>query len=484
MANRFNSPNQQFVDATGTPYAGGALSFFASGTSTPLNTFSNSGLTIANTNPIVLDSAGRAGSVFLQNLAYKVVLADANNNQIWTEDPVSTSDFTAVAQFNSGNGSPNGNQAGTAGSPGVPASVYWDDTNFILYVCTLTGTSSTAVWTAVNPSATQSYTPPPQGRLTLSSGSPIVGSDIIGTTAVFYTAYQGNSIPIWNGSTFSIQNFAADLTLTLVANHAGNTLYDVFAFVNGGVLTLVTGPAWSSSAAGSSARGSGAGTTQITRLNGILVNAVQFSGRNGSSTFTIAANQGTLLGTIHIDATAGQTTFHVNAGQNRKVGVSNAWQAVPTSLLVQDPSNWAYATNTIRASDNAPSSFTTAAFNVGSGTVANGANIVCSVAQSPIEALFTQRVDTTSAFSTGSSQAQIMIGWNSTTANSGQLANQFLVVTSGTLQNGGNLASQLVKPPAAGLNIAVCCENVPSAPSGGTSFSGATAMLMKVDFLA
>src|ERR1700748_1283926 len=108
MANRFFNPNEQFCDGNGLPYAGGSLAFFASGTSTPLNTYSDSALTIANTNPVVLDSAGRAGSVFLQNLAYKVVLSDVNNNQIWTEDPVYTSDYSARALFTSGAGSPNG----------------------------------------------------------------------------------------------------------------------------------------------------------------------------------------------------------------------------------------------------------------------------------------------------------------------------------------------------------------------------------------
>src|SRR5689334_6597667 len=116
MSNRWFNPNEQLCDPTGAPYAGGTLSFYASGTSTPLATYSDSALSIANTNPVVLDSAGRAGSIFLQSLAYKVILADVNGNQIWTEDPVYTSDFSAAAQFASGSGNPNGVVAGSAGS--------------------------------------------------------------------------------------------------------------------------------------------------------------------------------------------------------------------------------------------------------------------------------------------------------------------------------------------------------------------------------
>jgi hypothetical protein len=60
MANRFLNPNVQFSNSAGVPFAGGTLSFYASGTSTPLATYSNQALTIANTNPVVLDSAGQA----------------------------------------------------------------------------------------------------------------------------------------------------------------------------------------------------------------------------------------------------------------------------------------------------------------------------------------------------------------------------------------------------------------------------------------
>lgn len=151
MASRFYSPNQQFCDATGAPFAGGTLGFFASGTSTPLSTFTDSALTIANTNPIVLDSAGRAGNVFLQNLAYKVVLADANGVQIWSDDPVYTSEFSTNSQFQTYPGNPNGHIAGNQGAAGVvPASVVWDSADNLLYICTATGTTLSAVWTAIN----------------------------------------------------------------------------------------------------------------------------------------------------------------------------------------------------------------------------------------------------------------------------------------------------------------------------------------------
>lgn len=49
-------------------------------------------------------------------------------------------------------GNPNGNVAGNAAgsSGGLPPDFAWDSTNNILYSCTTTGSSSTAVWTKVS----------------------------------------------------------------------------------------------------------------------------------------------------------------------------------------------------------------------------------------------------------------------------------------------------------------------------------------------
>lgn len=347
MANRLFSPNQQYSDTTGLPYAGGSLTFYASGTSTPLATYSNRALSIANTNPVVLDSAGRAGDIFLQNLAYKVVLADVNANVIWTADPVYSSDFSTTASFLSGAGSPNGVVAGSAGSPTVPASVYWDTTNNILYVATTTGTSSTTVWTAVNASTAAAVVPPPQGYLTPTTGVPIILSDVTAATSIFYTPYVGNTVPIYNGSSF-IPTVFTELTLTLNAAHAASNIYDVFVFNNVGVPTVVTGPSWSAGtggniASGTCARGTGAGGAALSRVNGILTNTVQITGRNGATTYTINANLATYVGSIFMDTTNGQITCHRSYGVSRKWGVWNAYNRAPIVLQMGlATASWAF----------------------------------------------------------------------------------------------------------------------------------------------
>src|SRR3989304_2272932 len=82
----------QWFTTAGAPAAGYQLFTYTAGTSTKLATYSNSALTIANTNPIILDAGGRA-TVFLSASTYKFVLApdddtDPPTSPIWTVDNV------------------------------------------------------------------------------------------------------------------------------------------------------------------------------------------------------------------------------------------------------------------------------------------------------------------------------------------------------------------------------------------------------------
>lgn len=85
-------PYHQFHDNNGDPAAGFKLFSYAAGTSTKQNTYTDADLLAANTNPIILDAAGRA-KIFLDAKSYKFVLAPANDTDpptspIWTIDEV------------------------------------------------------------------------------------------------------------------------------------------------------------------------------------------------------------------------------------------------------------------------------------------------------------------------------------------------------------------------------------------------------------
>lgn len=64
----------QFSDNSGNPLASGKVFFYEAGSSTKQDTYSDSDLATPNTNPVVLDSAGRA-TIFLGPNTYKVIVA-------------------------------------------------------------------------------------------------------------------------------------------------------------------------------------------------------------------------------------------------------------------------------------------------------------------------------------------------------------------------------------------------------------------------
>lgn len=80
----------QFFDQNGAVLAGGLLCTFSSGTNTPLNTYADPLGTVPNSDPIVLDSAGRA-VIYFQASAYRLLLAGGGScgspsNLQWTLD--------------------------------------------------------------------------------------------------------------------------------------------------------------------------------------------------------------------------------------------------------------------------------------------------------------------------------------------------------------------------------------------------------------
>jgi len=81
----------QFFNNSGVPLAGGLLYTYAAGTTTPAATYTTSVGNVANTNPIVLDSAGRTpAQIWLDSAAsYKFILQTSTGVQIWSNDNIS-----------------------------------------------------------------------------------------------------------------------------------------------------------------------------------------------------------------------------------------------------------------------------------------------------------------------------------------------------------------------------------------------------------
>jgi hypothetical protein len=83
----------QFFDNNGVPLSGGLIYTYIAGTTTPAPTYTSGSGVVANTNPIVLDAAGRPpAEIWLNgNYSYKFVLQTSLNVLIWTMDNLSGS---------------------------------------------------------------------------------------------------------------------------------------------------------------------------------------------------------------------------------------------------------------------------------------------------------------------------------------------------------------------------------------------------------
>jgi hypothetical protein len=84
------SPKMQFFTAAGVPLVGGKLFTYASGTTTPLATYTDSTGNTTNTNPVILDSRGEA-NVWFGPSRYTLLLKDSLDNLIWTAAGVNSS---------------------------------------------------------------------------------------------------------------------------------------------------------------------------------------------------------------------------------------------------------------------------------------------------------------------------------------------------------------------------------------------------------
>ena len=97
----------QFSDNNGVPLSGGLLYTYAAGTTTPQTTYTSISGVTANTNPVVLDSAGRVPSeIWLTDaVSYKFVLETSASVTIGTYDNVTGNSSGIYAAFAAPTGS-------------------------------------------------------------------------------------------------------------------------------------------------------------------------------------------------------------------------------------------------------------------------------------------------------------------------------------------------------------------------------------------
>lgn len=240
------------------------------------------------------------------------------------------------------------------------------------------------------------YNSTPGGRLTLVTATPVMTSDQTAKTIIYYTPYINNICSIYDG-TNSVPTVFSEISITLDATNAvSGSIYDCFVYNDSGTIRLGYGPAWTST----TARGTGAGTTQISKINGIWVNTVAITLRYSSSaTTSVALNQATYVGSFYATAN-GQTGMAyapaaASGGNNNILGLYNAYNRVRTVARSADStSSWTYGTASWRSTNNSNS---------------NRVSYIDGLAESTVEA---KHIATMSA---GAGQTSYSaIGWDST----------------------------------------------------------------------
>lgn len=189
------------------------------------------------------------------------------------------------------------------------------------------------------------------GLLTLVTGVPVMTGNTAAAGIVYYAPYTHDTIPIYDGAAFAMTPFTqlSNVLANSATGSAGpaaattNSNYDLFVWSNAGVLTLTRGPLWTSD----TARGAGAGTSQLTRVKGIYTNTVAITNGPG-------AGLGTYVGTVRTNGTSTvdwtPKPAAASGGALASLHVFNAYNRHTINAFTQDSvASWTYGTATWQA---------------------------------------------------------------------------------------------------------------------------------------
>lgn len=190
--------------------------------------------------------------------------------------------------------------------------------------------------------------PQPQGRLTLTSATPVLTATVSAATTLYYALYSGNQIPIYDGTnmvltTFSELSAATTDNTKSPAAIGASKVNDWFVWSDSGTIRVGHGPDWTND----TTRSAG---TALVRVAGIWLN-------NATITNGPAASRGTYVGTTRSNGSS-QLDYIFGAvaanGTAAFFGVWNAYNRVGVATFLGDNTDtWTYTTaNTWRPANS------------------------------------------------------------------------------------------------------------------------------------
>ncbi|WP_038960186.1 hypothetical protein [Bradyrhizobium japonicum] len=181
---------------------------------------------------------------------------------------------------------------------------------------------------------------PPQGRLTLVSATPVMTTTQSAKTTLYYALYNGNQVPIYDGTKLTMTTFAelsiatTDITKNPAAIGASK-VNDWFVWNDSGTLRLPHGPDWTSD----TVRSAG---TALGQVNGIWLNNQAITNgpaawRGGTTRSNASSQLDWILGGSGSGGVAGY------------LGVWNAYNRVTASAAAIDSGlAYTYSSATVR----------------------------------------------------------------------------------------------------------------------------------------
>lgn len=187
----------------------------------------------------------------------------------------------------------------------------------------------------------------PQGRLTLTSATPILTSTVSGATTVYYTPYVGNVVPLYDGTNMnptavSEISVATSDTSKNPAAIGASKVNDWFVWDDAGTIRLSHGPDWTND----TTRSAG---TALTMVDGIYLNSVAITNGPGAS-------RGTYVGTTRSNASSQIDWIFGAVAAGGTAGAFYLWNAYNretfATMVGDSTDSWTYATAAWRQANN------------------------------------------------------------------------------------------------------------------------------------